>query len=211
MELQTLRDLYDIAEAMGLDTDTVGAMADEHGAVEVYKRLLDIQDVRALESRLQRHIEIMNGGEFDKRITTLIVENGKIGILVDNGLTMTQLNFAKQRLLTIFNQFYGSFTEIVVWVDGNSALRRLREHLNSSRDDQEYIPYYEYLQSDHWQETRQQALDRAGNACQLCKSTDRLDVHHNTYERLGRELPQDLIVLCHDCHGRFHHKMDAIA
>ena len=65
-------------------------------------------------------------------------------------------------------------------------------------------PYNEYLKSEHWQEVRAGALERAGNRCQLCNRAARLHVHHRTYERRGCELPDDVIVLCADCHKLFH-------
>ena len=34
-----------------------------------------------------------------------------------------------------------------------------------------------------------------------------LDVHHLTYERLGREKDEDLRVLCRACHGDEHRQM----
>lgn len=64
--------------------------------------------------------------------------------------------------------------------------------------------YSAYLKSDHWRETRAGALARAAGKCQLCGSDDSLNVHHNTYERLGAELPADLIVLCREHHAKFH-------
>jgi len=64
--------------------------------------------------------------------------------------------------------------------------------------------YGEYLQSDHWSNVRQRALQRAEYACQLCKSVDRLQVHHNTYDRLGCEADNDVVVLCRACHEAFH-------
>lgn len=68
------------------------------------------------------------------------------------------------------------------------------------------MPYGEYLRTQEWRRTRAAALLRAGNRCALdAGHTDRLEVHHNTYERLGAELARDLIVLCHSCH-RLHHK-----
>lgn len=33
--------------------------------------------------------------------------------------------------------------------------------------------------------------------------TSRLHVHHRTYERLGEELPEDLVVLCEVCHEAY--------
>lgn len=57
-----------------------------------------------------------------------------------------------------------------------------------------------YLESSDWEKKKKVALALAGNACQLCKSTHGLQVHHNTYERLGRERHSDLIVLCDRCY-----------
>ena len=65
--------------------------------------------------------------------------------------------------------------------------------------------YQKYLQSPEWQSTRKQAIARAGYRCQLCGAyASQLEVHHNTYKNLGNERPADIIVLCHDCHSRFH-------
>jgi hypothetical protein len=66
------------------------------------------------------------------------------------------------------------------------------------------LPYGEYLKTAHWQRVRGLALEQAGHSCDLCGHTDRLEVHHRTYERLGFERQSDLIVLCHDCHRDFH-------
>lgn len=66
------------------------------------------------------------------------------------------------------------------------------------------IPYDEYLRTEHWRVTRMEALDRADHRCQLCHSTERLEVHHASYERLWHERPGDLIALCRKCHATFH-------
>jgi 5-methylcytosine-specific restriction endonuclease McrA len=67
------------------------------------------------------------------------------------------------------------------------------------------IPYSEYLKTDHWQELRKHKLRNAYFVCELCGASDRiLHVHHKTYESLGNEALGDLIVLCEDCHGRYH-------
>ena len=67
--------------------------------------------------------------------------------------------------------------------------------------------YKEYLNSPHWKEIRLKALDRAGNRCQLCSSIDNLNVHHNTYKNRGNEDLKDLVVLCRECHSKFHDKV----
>lgn len=67
------------------------------------------------------------------------------------------------------------------------------------------IEYREvYLRSDHWQQVRIAALERAEHHCQVCNSAKSLDVHHRTYERVGQERPMDLTVLCRRCHSLFH-------
>jgi 5-methylcytosine-specific restriction endonuclease McrA len=66
--------------------------------------------------------------------------------------------------------------------------------------------YRAYLQTSHWKEVRRSARKRAGGKCQLCSSRIRLEVHHNNYECLWHETPQDVVVLCRRCHAKFHGK-----
>jgi hypothetical protein len=61
--------------------------------------------------------------------------------------------------------------------------------------------YRDYLKTNHWRMFRRQALDYYGRKCMLCAAEDvQLDVHHNTYERLGGEEISDVIPLCRECH-----------
>lgn len=71
--------------------------------------------------------------------------------------------------------------------------------------------YREYLQSPEWQVRRQWALARAGYRCQVCNGQGVLDCHHRTYERVGREHPEDVTVLCRRCHQLFHGYEDDLA
>lgn len=66
------------------------------------------------------------------------------------------------------------------------------------------MPYHEYLRSVHWRKTRKKAVKRAGGRCSICNSDEPLNVHHLTYERLGREWMGDLQVLCFGCHQNIH-------
>jgi len=75
----------------------------------------------------------------------------------------------------------------------NRTLRDLRE-----------MPYQEYLRTPEWIARRHEMLRRADNRCQLCNWNNRLEVHHRTYDRLGNEAPEDLTVLCRECHELFH-------
>lgn len=63
--------------------------------------------------------------------------------------------------------------------------------------------YHNYINSQLWRQRRKARIALAGGCCEhvypdgsRCGSTRFLSVHHNTYERLGAELDQDLDVLC---------------
>lgn len=65
--------------------------------------------------------------------------------------------------------------------------------------------YQAYLQSKHWREFRELALDHYGHKCTNCGLEGKsLDVHHLTYERRGCELLEDVTVLCRSCHLKEH-------
>lgn len=70
-----------------------------------------------------------------------------------------------------------------------------------------HTPYPQYLQTWHWRMTREAAIERAGGTCQLCGETAGLQVHHNNYDSLFDERPEDLVVLCRHCHAKFHDKL----
>lgn len=73
-------------------------------------------------------------------------------------------------------------------------------------DELRALPYAKYLRSPEWRRTRAAALLHAGHCCSLdVTHTGDLEVHHRTYDRLGAELPADLVVLCGSCHD-LHHK-----
>lgn len=71
-----------------------------------------------------------------------------------------------------------------------------------------FMMYKDYLQTHHWKETRENALIKSNYKCALCNSIVQLNVHHKTYENRGNEKPEDLIVLCRNCHAKFHDKLD---
>jgi len=72
------------------------------------------------------------------------------------------------------------------------------------------MPYKEYLKTDHWQRVSILAKENADNKCQLCNGEGVLHTHHRTYENLGHEKYNDLIVLCQKCHEKFHNRRPQI-
>lgn len=67
--------------------------------------------------------------------------------------------------------------------------------------------YKEYLQSAEWEYIKKLKFKQNGYVCNGCGNTrNKLEVHHNTYERIGMELLTDLYVLCSSCHENIHGK-----
>lgn len=69
--------------------------------------------------------------------------------------------------------------------------------------------YERYISSPEWKKKREKALKSAHYKgkywCQDCGwnfKVDQLEVHHLTYERLGKERDTDLIVVCSRCHKK---------
>lgn len=60
-------------------------------------------------------------------------------------------------------------------------------------------PYLEYLKSTHWLTFKLSYFGSHERKCAGCDSR-RVDLHHRTYERLGREQESDVVPVC-----RFHH------
>jgi hypothetical protein len=71
------------------------------------------------------------------------------------------------------------------------------------------MKYQDYLVSSEWEKKRTKALEYAEHKCQICNSTEDLNVHHNTYTNLPAEHDRDLIVLCKHCHKNYHFVMEA--
>ena len=44
----------------------------------------------------------------------------------------------------------------------------------------------------------------AGNTCQDCGSSEKLETHHLSYANVGKEKEGELVVLCRRCHGKRH-------
>ena len=83
----------------------------------------------------------------------------------------------------------------------------LSEMYNKTMDALSSMPYQKYLQTEHWIHFKKETLKYFRFKCQLCNADDiTLHVHHNNYENRGRETFSDVIVLCEDCHGKFHNK-----
>lgn len=73
--------------------------------------------------------------------------------------------------------------------------------------------YRDFLNTPFWDGVRNYKLKKANYCCELCGEKGILNVHHKTYENHGKEFDMeiadsDLIVLCKNCHEKFHDKLD---
>jgi hypothetical protein len=120
----------------------------------------------------------------------------------------------KRELEALRNSSVGELVSTALLCDYCTELRlqihneeqRLRRLARQARTAQlRKMPFAEYRMQPEWQARRTATLARAGYRCQVCaEHDDRLDVHHNSYERYGDEDPFDLVVLCTQCHELFH-------
>lgn len=68
------------------------------------------------------------------------------------------------------------------------------------------MDYYEFLNTPYWKAISEKMKSKANWKCQLCNSNEKLATHHRTYDHHGYEIMnlKDLIVLCTECHEKFH-------
>lgn len=64
--------------------------------------------------------------------------------------------------------------------------------------------YKNHIASPKWKAIRANVIAIRGSKCEECGSTSRLHVHHLHYRTFGDELPEDLKVLCKNCHDKKH-------
>lgn len=71
-------------------------------------------------------------------------------------------------------------------------------------DHQHSAEYDEYMQSRRWHDRKRKLFKKRGYVCEMCGATGLpLDVHHKNYDRLGKELDDDLLIVCREhCHPK---------
>ncbi|WP_354005557.1 HNH endonuclease [Paenibacillus polymyxa] len=68
-----------------------------------------------------------------------------------------------------------------------------------------FTTYKDYLGGRHWQNVRKRfAESKFKNECNVCKSKNKLNLHHKSYKRVGKERLNDLVYLCESCHNKAH-------
>ena len=94
-------------------------------------------------------------------------------------------------------------------------MRPVKEGARVNRSRLEHRRFYaEYIKSPKWYARRRRWFTEIGNETVYCAGgcgkqvTEKDDFHHRTYDRLGNEGHDDLVVLCRACHDTLHYYID---
>ena len=69
-----------------------------------------------------------------------------------------------------------------------------------------YEDYVRYIRSSKWLNLKKKVFRYKGKICRKCGRRKSTQVHHKTYERLGKEQLSDLVPVCRVCHKKIHSK-----
>ena len=74
------------------------------------------------------------------------------------------------------------------------------------------MSYSDFLKTPYWKAISLYKKYTSNYKCSICGCVNNLSTHHSTYKNHGREhllsvIDSDLIVLCQDCHNKFHDKL----
>lgn len=70
------------------------------------------------------------------------------------------------------------------------------------------VDYYQYIASAEWYARTEQVRLRNNGVCEICNLRYATEVHHRSYQNLGNERDEELLSICHYCHGVIHNKVE---
>lgn len=86
--------------------------------------------------------------------------------------------------------------------------KRSKEHRNANarsiKKQWRRKGYVEYINSSEWRAFRAGLIAERGRKCEECGACGPVDGHHLTYKRFRHELPEDVKLLCRQCHEAKH-------
>ena len=108
-------------------------------------------------------------------------------------LTFTNLESNKSRMTTkqLLNKYYKKKKK------SKQKVKRNRLKTFKSR-------YFDYLKSKKWAQIKLDLYESRGKQCEVCESKRNVQVHHLSYKNVFNEEPEDLILLCKNCHEKEH-------
>lgn len=160
-----------------------------------------IPDAKTVEERctqIARCTDGMSGG-LSQRAAALVANARGTGWVVTHRQHKALVRLCRDLTKATKFRFAGVFTHV-----GRRAQRTKKMGVPSKPGRKNYSLY---LRSHAWANRRKAAIG-AQHTCSHCGSSSDLQVHHLSYERLGEELPTDLMVLCKNCHEAVHGWLD---
>ena len=134
-------------------------------------------------------------------------------LAVDSGFVMSY--WGKKEWLTLQGTVVSSL-EVAVNVCNSIYLTRKRKSSSLSNrqakkakwlNSQEH--YAMSLMRSEWKAFRQFIFVVRGDSCEICGKNKELQIHHKHYIK-GRKpweyLPDEVMVVCHTCHSKLHHR-----
>lgn len=112
---------------------------------------------------------------------------------------------AKEQKLKSFNEnilcpnFHKKTVDINMLIEFSKENKNLEEFIIKMK-------YSDFLKTLYWRSITKYKKERSNYKCELCGSTENLQIHHKTYIHHGKEIfyLNDLIVLCGRCHKNEH-------
>ena len=100
------------------------------------------------------------------------------------------------------------YRQLIATLSGGNANGFTRRNCKKLKIQNPFVRAYDAFKQRHrscpyWQTIRKKAKNEKGRFCSICKSTEKLDVHHNDGDRFNNDM-SNLIVLCEPCHIRIH-------
>lgn len=190
---------------------TISSLDDANKALDAIKRVEN--DLFAMKKEIRNEISAV--WDIYRERTKDSIGNVIAGAILGKKRSYQIRKSVRYKYAQERDELINSFKEIEALID-----EILRQHSKNKIEIREYQSeirnksngthrkrsnknYEEYIKSQEWREKAEEAKAKAGNRCQVCnrsRAEVQLDAHHRTYERLGNELPEDITVLCRDCH-----------
>lgn len=177
------------------------------------------KDVNRVWQEYKKASQNSSGNSLGKAVFTGIF--GKRALYKIQAQERSQLNNERDKWLLAYDDVQSIIDDLLNQLGRHKKslqkyigdLEREKKHKSKTRQNSSFsrkhsgrvprLDYYEYIKSQEWKEKAEEAKARAGNRCQVCnrsRAEVQLDAHHRTYERLGNERPEDITVLCRECH-----------
>jgi len=185
-----------------------GTLSDlERRALRKKAREAVLSSLRALGGEAERHPLLAHaeehGGFTERELAAPAPDKAKHDRLVDHELSWALTNLRRDGLVVNPRRSVWALAGAAAESTGPPVPITVAEAIRVA--ELREMPYREYLRTPEWRRTRAAALHRANHQCAFDPThTEKLQVHHRTYDRLGAELESDLLVLCEECH-RVHH------